>query len=156
MDSHTRDNDPWYNMIHNYFLELDQSPNHIMTCNPTIALYNNDSYTFQQCLFNFRYIDSFTILQWLFLQHWLLIRPDTWLDIASLNTSSFWGTVCMLQLMVLWCCIVLLVYVWVVLLCPPSYTRKTQTNIQKIYLNCLTNHMSKKYSKFKCKYVQNL
>ena len=63
---------------------------------------------------------------------------------------------CLLQVMVLWCYIVLLVCVWVVLLCPPSYTCKAQTNIQTKYLHYLANHMSEKYSKFKCKYVQHL
>ena len=55
-------------------------------------------------------------------------NTDFWHDMILDLTLVLWTLaaaevlLCLLQVMVLWCCIVLLVCVWVVLLCLPSYT----------------------------------
>ena len=149
-------------MIHNYFLELDQSPNHTMTYNPTITISNNDTYGSQKCLSNSRKIYSFTIMTLLQFCNDDFYNTYFWHDLILDSTLLLWTLavvevlLCLLQVMGLWRCIVFLVCFWVFLLCPPSCTRKTQTNIQTKYLHCPPKHMPEKYSKFKCEYVQNL
>ena len=153
MDSRTRDNDPRYNMIHNDFLELDQSPNHTMTCNPTITLSNNDTYTYQQCLSKSRKIEYFKIMTLSQFYNDYFHNIEFWHDLILDLTLLLWTLV---ATEVLLCLLQVIVCVWVVLLCPPSCTCKTQTIIQTKYWHCLANHMSEKYSKFKCKCVQHL
>ena len=145
MDSRTRDNDPRYNMIHNDFLEQDQSTNHTMTCNPTITLSNNDTYTSQKCLSKSRQIESFKIMTLLQFYTDDFYNTDIWHDLILHLTLLLWTLAAievllwLLQVMVLWNCIVLPVCVWVVQLCPHSCTCKTQTNIQTKYLHCPAN-----------------
>jgi len=117
VDSHTRDNEPPYNMIYNGFLVLDQLPNHTMTSYLTMTSSNNDSYTSQQCLFNSRKIDSFTILQ-----YWLLTIADAWLGMTSWSLAGCWGIVVLASSNGTLTLHALLVCFWIVLKCPPSCT----------------------------------
>ena len=114
--------------MHNDFFELDQSPNHTMTYNPTITLSNNDTYTSQQCLSNSSQLDSFTIMTLLQFYNDDFYNTDFWHDLILDLTLLLWTLavvevlLCFLQVMVDWHFVVLLVCVWVVLLCPPFCT----------------------------------
>ena len=85
---------------------------------------------------------------------WHNLILDLTLLLWTLATTEV--LLCFLKGILLWNCIVFLLCVWVVLLHPPYCICKTKTNIQTKYLHCPANHMLEKYSKFKCKYVQNL
>ena len=72
-------------------------------------------------------IEYFTITTLLQFYNDDFYNTDFWHDLI-LDLTLLWTLaaaevlLCLFQVMVLWRCIVLLVYVWVVLLCPPSCT----------------------------------